>query len=270
MKEFLLSLAIIIFCINSVNASEHLNLNSRSAADEDWIDIGKATFMDGWVLPAFSIDQTRESNWYEVSMQQSALNENVYRLVDPYQAGPAAEHNESKNKGYIVFDISDPKHVVVNWDLVEAGFANSDLGISNLYCYNTLTYFGNYLYKGYSPKEIVDVVGNQMAYTVYADGVVTLGKYVDPDPEFSYEYYDAKFGTQENPAAGRGWQNAAGKVANMTTKIFFPGTLSVEEIHVEKTDEPEYFDITGRRIFNPAKGCLYIVRKGSKTEKIIF
>lgn len=239
-------------------------------ADTQWEEAGNATFMDGWLLPAFGLDQTRESNWYEVRLQKAKGNENLYRLVDPYRSGPVAEYNQSTAEGYIEFDISDPKHVVVNWKLQQAGFSNSELGITELYCYNTLTYFGNYLYKGYTPQEIVDAVGNQMAYTTYEDGVVTLGKYQDPDPEFDYSYYDAKFGLQGNAAEGRNWTNALGKPSNMTTKIFLPETGGISDaVTAEDDARTVYYDLSGVRVENPVAGGIYIVKRGARTEKVI-
>lgn len=244
--------------------------NTASAADSSkWDDVGKATFMDGWLLPAFGMDQTKESNWYEVALQQSSDNENLYRLVDPYHAGPLAEYNQSASIGYIEFDVSDPKHVVVNWNLVQAGFSNSELGITEFYCYNTLTYFGSYLYKGYSPEEIVEAVGNQMAYTTFEDGVVTLGKYNDPDPEFGYSYYDAKYGLQNSVIAGKNWTNALGMPSNMTTKIFFPDASAVEKVEIPEESGAVYYDMSGFRVDNPVPGQMYIVKRGSNAEKVV-
>ncbi|MDE7388475.1 MAG: hypothetical protein K2M97_04400, partial [Muribaculaceae bacterium] len=36
--------------------------------NEGWTSLGNATFQDGWLLPAFSIDQTDSANWYEVEL----------------------------------------------------------------------------------------------------------------------------------------------------------------------------------------------------------
>ena len=177
----------------------------------DWEDLGMATFMDGWVLPAFDIDQMDRENWYEVPIQQNVNNTNLYRLVNPYQYGPAAEYNQSAANGYIEFDISDPNHVVFN--KANAGFANSGLGVTAFYCYNTL---GMYVAStGYPADYIVNILGEDaIAYTTYENGIVTLTSIEGDDGT----EYDANFGYQADQNGGYVWTGA-----NMNAMIILPG-----------------------------------------------
>lgn len=239
--------------------------------DSEWKNIGNALFMDGWVLPAFAINQKDPENMYEVALQQNLENEKLYRLVNPYHSGPAAKYNESTAEGSIEFDVTDPKHVVVNWKRLDAGFSNSSLGITKMYCYNTLTYFGwKYYYGGYTPEEIVAVAGNEIAATTFENGVITLGLYVDPDPEFNYSYYDANYGFQGNKDGGLGWKTTLGGTADMTTKIFMPGSYvsGVQTVTEDLSTPIEYFDMHGIKVATPGKG-IYIKKQGLKISKII-
>ena len=199
-----------------------------SSDDSDWTDVGMATFMDGWVLPAFGIDQTQEANQYEVLLQQNVTNPTVYRLVNPYQAGPAKDYNENKTGGYITFDITDPDHVAFLKS--EAGFAYSDLGISKFYCYNYLGALMQIF--GISAADVVEVMEDEMPCTTFKDGVVYLGTWMDPDPQYGLTY-DANFGYQGDPDGGYTWTDANNNNANMVAKIVFPSTepsLSINEV----------------------------------------
>ena len=145
----------------------------------NWKDLGNATFMDGWVLPGIGLDQNLEANHYEVSLQQNVSDENLYRLVNPYKSGPAAMYNSKSGNGYIVFDVTDPDHVLVSGNGVEAGFANDQAEISKLYCYNALAYYS--LRDGLTPAETVEKYGDKIPYTTFKDGVVRLSYIINAD-----------------------------------------------------------------------------------------
>ena len=223
-------------------------------SDEGWEDAGTATLVDGWVLPAFGINQLDKENWFEVPLQKSTKNENIYRLVDPYhQEGfPALAKNTSKTVGYIVFDATDPDHVVVNIDQVEAGFANSSLGITKYYCYNTLAMYS--LYFDYDPSFIVSVLGDDIAYTTFKDNVLSLGSY--DDPEYGIQY-DANFGYQTDKGGGYTWTDEDDETADMTAYVLLEGaslpgeyeeyevigTMSgYNDMSAGQSDEPELLD----------------------------
>lgn len=185
-----------------------------------WEDAGTATLIDGWVLPAFGVNQLDEDYWFEVPLQRHVDNENLYRLVDPYHAeGFAAKDlNESTKVGYIVFDATDPDHVVVNPEGVEAGFANSDLGITKFYCNNTLALYAALF--GYEPSFIVSILGDGIPATTFKEGVLSLGYY--DDPEYGRQY-DANFGIQGEPTGGYIWTDKNNEPSDMTAYVLVNG-----------------------------------------------
>lgn len=234
---------------------------------DNWRDLGNALFMDGWVLPAFGIDQLDSANWYEVPLQQSTVDENYYRLVDPYHLGPIAKNNTSNTKGQIMFDVTDPDHV--RFFSVDAGFANPTLQISQFFCLNQLSWYLN-MFPEYDIPYIVNKLGDKCPWTTFKDGLLFLGHTVN-NGEY---WYDANFGNQFMPEGGFDWSPVLGNKwsGNMTTAIYFPDYdfSGVGAITEQDNTEAEYYNLQGVRVTNPEKGQLVIERKGSKATKIIF
>lgn len=195
--------------------------------NEGWTSLGNATFMDGWLLPGVGIDQTNRENWYEVELQQNDENKAVYRLVNPYKGNcPLAAINQSTKNGYIQFDVTDPDHVV--FANVDAGFVFADAGITEFYCNNNLSYYVN---GGYPASVVIEQLGDQIPYTTFKDGVLTLGRITTDDGV----YNDACYGTQNKKNALYGWNDENDDPANMSVAVYFPGTpLPADPI------EPEY------------------------------
>lgn len=265
--------------VDAVKTSNELMEN-----DEYWNDLGNATFMDSWVLPGFGFDQNDMANWFEVPVQQCTLDENLYRLVDPYhQPGfPALEYNESEEGGYILIDANDPIHLMINSiEKIQAGFANSKMGISEFYCYNMVGFYNSLT--GYDTSYVVRLLGRNAPYTTLKDGVITLGG-VDDDGE---QWYDANFGFQNDPYGSYSWKTVPGgytfqhKVEgatplDMSARIYLPGAKlpdpednSVDEITVENGSAPRYFTLQGVEIARPEKGAVCVKIGGGKAKKII-
>lgn len=244
--------------------------NKNKPADnnpDDWKDVGNALFMDGWLLPRFDIDQTKVENCYEVPLQQNKTNPGLYRLVNPYKYGPAAEYNVSTADGFIEFDVTDPNHVRVNENGVDAGFVSPELGITKFYCFNSLVFYHRYL--GDPIDEIIEVFENDMPVTTFRDGVVSLTYYDDP---YWGREYDANFGHQRNPEGGVSWADANGNPLDCTARITFPGYFdsnSVSKVEFVNEDAAVYYNVNGVRVENPVRGGIYIVRKGEKVTKVI-
>ena len=185
--------------------------------DKNWQDAGTAVLVDGWVLPVFGVDPEDPEYWYEVPIQQSTINSSMYRLVDPYHCNPKFDRgdNTSTNKGYIRFDVSDANHVVFEAG-VEAGWANPDAGVSMMFCYNQLGwYMASY---DVPASTVISQLGNNIPYTTYKNGVVSLDYIVDRGEKI----YDATFGYQANPLLGGLWPGE-----NMTARIYMPGTAAL-------------------------------------------
>ena len=227
-----------------------------------WEDWGEATFQDGWVCPALGIDQTDPNNWYKVKLQKSTEYDGVFRLVDPYLGdSPVAKYNAITTGGYISFDISDPDHVYFGVD--RAGFANETLDITNLYCYNTMTWA--MLYLGVGPDELIATYSDYIDFSTYdaTEHVLTLSC---PMTAPGYEP-DACFGVPGEEDGGYCWTDSNDEAANMETKIFFNATeASVSDVIATETGAKEYFNLQGVRVANPSNG-VYIVRQNGKATK---
>lgn len=240
--------------------------------DANWEDLGNATFIDGWVLPLFGLDQ---NEWaFEVPLQRNTENTNLYRLVDPYHTPIFAEVNSSTTKGYILIDVTDPDHVVIGG--ADAGFAYPSAGITKFYCYNML---GMYVAAtGYDADLIVSLIGDGIGYTTFKDGVITLGSYEDPEYGLTY---DANFGYQADPIGGYSWQDNSGTPADMSAKIIFPviasegvegeGTMITQlDMNMGMLEEPELLDPETYQVHGAfADGKLTITNFGDY-DKIVF
>lgn len=226
--------------------------------DFGWTSLGDATFVDPWVIPAFG-GEPSDYPW-KVELQQNDSDANVYRLVNPYRTDefPLAYLNESGAiNGYIQFNVSDPEHVY--FDLVDAGFAYSKLGITELYCYNNLTWAMNWL--GCDASTVVNWFSSQVTLNTYfKDDVLTIGT-----PELN----DAVFGYQDDKLADVVWVDSEGAAAPMYGSVTFPVTSGIKAVETAGTDAPvEYFNLQGVRVDNPSNG-IFISRQGNVTKKVI-
>lgn len=240
--------------------------NMLDGDEANWEDAGTALFVDGWILPSLGFAQDDVNNRYEVPLQQNIANANMYRLVDPYKVGPAAAFNQSKSKGYIEFDVTDPDHVIVNPRMLQAGFANDEMGITTFYCYNWLQYLVNATSS--SAQTIVGALGNTIPYTTFKDNVVVLSKY----GEGADMIYDANFGFQDDREGGYGWTDVQTNeyLYSMYTVIYLPGSdpNGINSVISDQNASKVYYDINGVRVDNPTSG-LYIVKEGANVSKVL-
>lgn len=230
-----------------------------------WTNVGYATLMDGWVLPLFGVDQYDPYNQWEVALERNDQNENLYRLVDPYHCGPIQEAglNQSTTVGYIVFDVTDPEHVT--FQKANAGFAYAQAGLNALYCYNSLSALA--YHNNVSFSTVISVYGDEMPYTTFKDGVVSLGHVIDEDGEL---WYDAMFGISSTTFA-YAWTDEDGNAADMTASITFPENWDgVKAIETEATTgATRYYNLQGVEVANPAAGTIVIKVDGKNASKIL-
>lgn len=230
--------------------------------NEGWTSVGNATFCDPWIIPALGEDPA-EYPW-TVELQRKDSDSNIYRLVDPYHAADCPlnniDLNESTKAGYIQFNISDPKYVY--FYPVEAGFANSELGITKFYCYNLLGWA--MAYTGADAETIIYYYDDAFKFnTVFEDGVVTIGSQVI-DGEIQN---DACFGVQGEITGGYSWNNVGAVVGTIT----FPEdwNAGISSVAIDNSNAPvEYFNIQGVRVDNPSNG-VFISRQGNVVKKVI-
>ena len=220
-------------------------LEEKPAVDEgSWELVGTAILEDPWVLPGLGIDQHKDENKWEVPLERNTENENLYRLVDPYHAeSPAKAHNQSEEVGYIVFDVTDPDHVLFAPN-TGVGFKNrtSDIAIkvNEVYAYNRLTH--RYYYKEDGKKDLATVIadyGEVIPFTTFKDNVITLGS-ITVDGK---TIYDACFGDSSDKTGypdGFDWENGADMTGTITLKIGGAG----DETAARRWDFTKWSDAT--------------------------
>lgn len=253
------------YTLTSRNSMTRLS-NPYDDDNEGWTRLGMATFQDGWLLPAFSIDQTDPKNWYKVELQQNDAEPDYYRLVDPYRgAFPMSEYNESQEAhGYIEFNIADPDNVF--FTVTSSGFAYNDpnVPIRVFYCYNLTTFF--MMRYQCSAADVKKEMGDDMHYTTFKNGVVHIPSYEVDGRLFN----ETMWGDQSEQ--GSGWEENDGTPVNMETKIWFPGVNpfgAVDAIDDDNDAPVRYFNLQGLEVSNPGPG-IYIRTRGSKvTKKVI-
>lgn len=226
----------------------------------EWKDMdGNALFTDGWLSPAINPGEALPT--YEVPVQQSADNENVYRLVNPYKYGPLAVYNESDRDGYIVFDVTDPQHVVFKF--ADAGFASKTYRVDRFFAYN---YMGSLalINPYYTPEEVILEFGKDFPATTFSEGVVSF--------DMSMTASDVRFGLQDLANSPRFWQDADGAAAKMNAGIVLPGygaSAGLNGMEAAEADA-EYFTPQGLRIASPERGQIVIKRQGNTVTKEVY
>lgn len=220
-----------------------------------WVGVGNATFVDAWVTTVFRyndgtpVDPTELP--FEVELQQNVDNENLYRLWAPYHAPgfELADLNTSTYMGQIVFDITDPQHVIV-----KPGYpAGANIGQGEMYNFGLLGWqiWG---YGGSVDEETLQGIydfmeQNGQAFDTYEDGVLTVNRSVfDLDKKCSSAYT---------------WQNAATYVSTIT----FPTNVGIS--NVETSDAPAvYYNLQGTRVANP-EGMVIRIQNGKATKMLV-
>ncbi len=215
---------------------------------------GKATFEDGWILPALKVVPSTYP--MEVVVERCVEKPGQYRIVDPYKNEIYADVNEgTDDPGYIVFDISNPECVIVLTDYRSGFYQKESWQLGHLYLFNLeglILYDYEALGKAITSAEIKEEM-NKAGYecSTYVDGVTTIK--------------NCLFGYDANPMAGAFWQNID---IEMTSKLTFPkGFDSVTDVEIENNEPVEYFNLQGIKVENPQNG-LYIRRQGKTAEKV--
>lgn len=160
-----------------------------------WKPVGMAKFVDAWIMPSYAMGgiQIDPNDYaYDVELQQNVENENVYRLWKPYANSILAELNRSTYEGQIVFDISDPDHVMVIASGMPAGFKDNN---GEFYLTNELGWWMNYYGGDYDKDSAIDKLYGSEPADTYKDGVVTI---TTPMFDFSNRYEGGYFWTS-NP-----------------------------------------------------------------------
>ena len=223
-----------------------------------WKTIGTATLEDAWITPSYpdaNKDQLIPSeNLIKAELQQDVKNENRYRLWRPFHDTNWAPviYNMSNFDGQIVFDITDPEHVIVEAGM-PAGFKNSN---GDFYVYGMLGWqisgYGDAYDADLHLQGILDLmIEKGQPFDTYADGVVSVNRSVfDFSKRLEHAYT---------------WNNNE----YIVSKIYFPSDLSaIGNVESDTENAPvEYFNLQGMKLENPAQGQIVIRRQGSKVTK---
>lgn len=229
-----------------------------------WKYVGMASFIDGYITPGYTMGgQAIDAKKYEieVELQQNVDNEHLYRLWKPYTNGKhlLTPNNLSSNEGQIVFDVSNPNHVVVLACGMPSGFQNPN---GEFYLSNELGWYINMLGGNYfRDKDEYEYYKNLVINILYTqdgiessdtfkDRVVTINK-----PMFDYD---------DMHSSGYGWNSP------QTAYITFPKTDGVENIvATEGEGTVEYYNLQGVRVSSPAAGQLVIKKQGNNVSKVL-
>lgn len=220
----------------------------------EWTSVGDASFTDGWLAPGFG--DSKLNNTYSVPLEQNIHDKNLYRLVNPYKYGPLASTNECTENGYIVFDVTDPDHVIFKF--ANAGYVNKEKGCTMFFVYN---YFGSLclINPYFTPEEILNEIDQPYPYTTFKNGVISFDN--------SMSAPDTRFGLQFPPTFAYYWKDANGKPAAMNGSIVLPTTNAVDRLDADSEVEAEYFNLQGLPVVNPEPGQIVIKRQGNVITK---
>lgn len=227
--------------------------------DPMWERIGWADVVDAWILPSYNIGDERINPFdfaFSCVLQRNVENRKLFRLWQPYQSEGfiLSFMNQSAYQGQVVFDITDPDHVIV-YAGYPAGFKNSR---GEFYVFGMLGWHINSYGDTYDPEKHLDGIISSMeengqAFDTYKDGLVTIAKSIfDFDIKCENRYH-----WTDNPYE--------------TTLIFLPPEVEgVNAITAEDAAAPvEYYNLQGVRVENPAAGELVIKKQGTHVMKIL-
>lgn len=214
---------------------------------DDWKSVGKGDLTDGVVAPF--LGYTPEE--LEVDVEESVSQPGYYRVVNPYKNCVAFgryvyNHSVSGNHNhYLYINAVDPNRVMLKPSV--PGYKTGSNGNAAFYSAGFEYFVNGQVAQG-------DAAG---AFGTMKDGVITISK--DANGESNI------FGLLDAKAPYFKRQNY---VTDFKLAIRSNST-GVADLNAAE-GEVEYYTIQGVKVQNPAKGQLVIVRKGGKTEKVVF
>ena len=235
-----------------------LILDQEEVIDEEqagqWKGVGICTLEDAWITPSFSSEGEQMNpadHLIHAELQQNIENENLYRVWRPYhdENWTLVGENQSKYNGQIVFDISDPDHVIV-YPCYYAGYGDAygEYCVFGALGWQMDPYAGDYteedLEKVYNFMEERD-----MPFDTYKDGVVTI----------NLSMFDLNIYCEQAHVLSGDY---------VVSKITFPGSSAVDGIDVDTTPV-RYFNLQGVEVANPEAGQIVIRRQGDKVAKMM-
>ena len=228
--------------------------------NEDWEDVGMAEYTDAFTEGLYSSNPVYGT--WEVLLQKNMYEDGLYRLVNPYKDWKGnvqgVSYDDTSNY-YMTLMIQD-------YD----GF--SLVGIPTFYTGLTRQGYGALAVSNQAADALKDAKGEFLTlYYNYPgclgmmeDGVITYSSHCVIDMEYIqnfYAYYGAfSWDAEFISANGKG-----------NFKLVWPKeNENAAVIGIESDQTPEYYNLQGVRIYNPAKGQILIEKRGNASKKIIF
>lgn len=217
---------------------------------DSWVDYTTASYVDGWIVPGMTEGDPATYSW-TVTVQQNTVDNNVYRIKNPYSTCPFMSGTE---EGSIVFTVADADLVKVIPGFY-SGFSMG--GATKIYCFNLE---GFYAYQGYT---------NEVIKAAFAQGREETSTYEGSLVNIPTCVFDSK----EAPTSAYTWadENDVSLANFMKASLTLdkPLTAGVGSVSVEDSNAPvEYYNLQGVRVENPESG-LYIRRQGNTVTKVM-
>lgn len=251
------------YYLDTDNVFTPTTFNTPTSLD-DYENVGKATFDDGWFNPVLLLSEVDPILDVEVDLLKSKTDANVFLLQNPYADAAWKEvgwmYQEATGVGYIMLNVSDPAFVQVV-PLVDCGMVTDDSeagDASELTSYYPFNEEGLAVYNG----QDVDLIKEEWAEV--EEPVSNVGS--DNKTITLYHLY---FGITGAPMGYYWWTND--KNERVATVVFPEGVIAsgVNNIAVDENVETRYYNLQGFEVKNPVKGQVVIVKNGSKTHKEI-
>lgn len=220
-----------------------------------WESVGTAGFVDSFFNNMLK-EEYRIYDPVTVPVMYNATT-NEYLLDNPYHCGAWDEVNSGTERGFIVFNMSDPDCVVVRTATnCGLGFPESEENPEIVYFY-PYNREGDYYYnRGWELEDIYyDFAGSDMPVSNYDDVNKTV------------EIMNGLFGQTGEPL-GSYWYGEdvpLGFTIDMS-KVQMEG---VSNVVFDENAPVKYFNLQGIEVANPAKGQVVIKTQGNKAQKVI-
>lgn len=238
--------------------------------DAEWDNIGTAQFKDAWFPVLWEGGQTPPA--YDVPLYVNKARPTMFLLYDPY--GPETPYKEIEQDdngedmlprnvgtepGYIIFDISSAKCVVVQplvYAITVAWVSDGEESYEPLYVYNLEGQY--YFTTGDSFDDIINFMDSEGYRTSSLSRLLRTITLRNP-----------VYALAKSPTNSSWWTENPGE---FTGSIVLPeGYDAAVEVVIDGSEEaPVYYNLQGVRLLNPEKGQIVIVKKGDKTSKQVY
>lgn len=238
MKKFYFLVALISVVSLSVGARDK---------QDGWKQLGTGSFCDDMFS---ALDNSYLDTW-DVEIEESETTPGYYRLVNPFGNGncPYFGENNKFEANDLYIHAEDSEHVWMEWQNLGFGVGSyGNVAVScmvGLYIYSEIFTFEDLLDPDYG-----------IEFGKLADGKITF-----PDNEWYYLQVAFSNYLEGTPMNGN---------TNNRFLVTLPPSAGIGAIAADDEQAaPEYFNMQGIRINNPAPGTLCIRRTGTRVEKII-